>query len=116
MQYKQLGNTGLVVSRLCLGTMTFSDGSGVYQHIGAVDQVGADALVKASMDAGINLFDTADIYSHGHSEETLVRSFRNMGLDRHDVVPATKGYMRMDPAATRSARHAVTSSMPSTSA
>lgn len=97
MQYKQLGNTGLIVSRLCLGTMTFSDGSGVYRHIGNVDQAGADALVKASVDAGINFFDTADIYSHGHSEETLGRSFRNLGLDRRDVVLATKGYMRMGP-------------------
>ena len=97
MQYKQLGNTGLIVSRLCLGTMTFSDGSGVYQHIGNVDQAGADALVKASADAGINFFDTADIYSHGLSEQTLGRSFRNTGLDRHEVVLATKGYMRMGP-------------------
>ncbi len=95
MQYKQLGNTGLIVSRLSLGTMTFSDGVGVYQHIGNVDQAGADALVKASVDAGINFFDTADIYSLGHSEETLGRSFHNLGLDRHDVVLATKGYMRM---------------------
>jgi len=97
MQYKQLGNTGLIVSRLCLGTMTFSDGEGVYQHIGNVDQAGADALVKASADAGVNFFDTADIYSHGQSEETLGRSFRNVGLDRRDVVLATKGYMRMGP-------------------
>ena len=97
MQYNQLGNTGLIVSRLCLGTMTFSDGDGVYQHIGNVDQAGADALVRASVDAGINFFDTADIYSHGHSEETLGRSFRNLGLDRRDVVLATKGYMRMGP-------------------
>ena len=97
MQYKQLGNTGLIVSRLCLGTMTFSDGSGVYQHIGNVDQAGADALFKASIEAGVNFFDTADIYSHGHSEETLGRTFRNLELDRHDVVLATKGYMRMGP-------------------
>ena len=97
MQCRQLGNTGLIVSRLCLGTMTFSDGSGVYRHIGNVDQDGADALARLRVDAGINFFDTADIYSHGHSEETLGRSFRNLGLDRHDVVLATKGYMRMGP-------------------
>ena len=97
MQYKQLGNTGLIVSRLCLGTMTFSDGSGVYEHIGNVDQAGADALVKASADAGINFFDTADIYSDGLSETTLGQSFRNLGLERRDVVLATKGYMRMGP-------------------
>ena len=97
MQYKQLGNTGLIVSRLCLGTMTFSDGSGVYEHIGTVDQAGADELVKASTDAGINFFDTADIYSNGLSETTLGQSFRNLGLERRDVVLATKGYMRMGP-------------------
>ena len=77
--------------------MTFSDGQGVYQHIGNIDQAGADALVKTSVDAGINFFDTADVYSHGHSEETLGRSFSNLGLNRRDVVLATKGYMRMGP-------------------
>ncbi len=97
MEYKQLGNTGLLVSRLCLGTMTFSDGSGVYKHIGNVDQSGADELVKASIEAGINFFDTADIYSHGESERTLGQSFNNLGIDRRDVVLATKGYMRMGP-------------------
>lgn len=97
MEYTTLGNTGLLVSRLCLGTMTFSDGSGIYAHIGNVDQDGADSLVRAAVDAGINFFDTADIYSHGHSERTLGQSFRNLGLDRGDVVLATKGYMRMGP-------------------
>ncbi len=97
MDYRQLGNTGLLVSQLCLGTMTFSDGSGVYAHIGNVGQEGADELVKAGLDAGINFFDTADIYSHGQSERTLGQSFRNLGVDRRDVVLATKGYMRMGP-------------------
>ncbi len=53
MKYKTLGNTGLLVSQLCLGTMTFSGGTGVYKHIGNVDQVGADELVKKSIEAGI---------------------------------------------------------------
>ena len=97
MKYKQLGNTGLLVSQLCLGTMTFGDGDGVYEHIGAVDQEAADALVRASIDAGVNFFDTADIYSHGQSEERLGQSFRNLGIARDDVVLATKGYMRMGP-------------------
>ena len=95
MQYTQLGSTGLIVSRLCLGTMTFSDGAGVYQHIGNLDQAGANELVQASVDAGINFFDTADVYSHGQSEELLGRSLKDLGLGRHDVVLATKGYMRM---------------------
>ncbi len=97
MNYAQLGNTGLLVSRLCLGTMTFGDGSGVYEHIGNLAQSGADGLVKASIDAGINFFDTADIYSHGQSERILGQSLRNLSIPREDVVLATKGYMRMGP-------------------
>ena len=92
MRYKTLGNTGLLVSQLCLSTMTFSDGSGVYKHIGNVDQAGADELVKASIDAGINFFDTADVYSGGQSELILGQSFKNLGIARTDVVLATKVY------------------------
>ncbi len=95
MKYKTLGNTGLLVSQLCLGTMTFSGGNGIYKHIGNVDQSGADELVKASIDSGINFFDTADAYSDGQSEETLGQSFRNLGLARKDFVLATKAYSRM---------------------
>lgn len=95
MRYKTLGNTGLLVSQLCLSTMTFSDGSGVYKHIGNVDQAGADELVKASIDAGINFFDTADVYSGGQSELILGQSFKNLGIARTDVVLATKVYSRM---------------------
>ncbi len=95
MKYKTLGNTGLLVSQLCLGTMTFSGGNGVYKLIGSVNQAGADELVKASIDAGINFFDTADVYSDGESEETLGQSFRNLGIARKDFVLATKAYSRM---------------------
>jgi aryl-alcohol dehydrogenase-like predicted oxidoreductase len=97
MKYKQLGNTGLIVSQLCLGTMTFSSGTGIYKHIGGVDQSGADEQVKASLDAGINFFDTADVYSSGESEETLGRSFRNLGIARSDYILATKAAGRMGP-------------------
>ena len=95
MKYKTLGNTGLLVSQMCLGTMTFSDGSGIYKHIGNVDQSGADELVKASIERGINFFDTADVYSAGASETTLGQSFRNLGVPRSDVVLATKVSSRM---------------------
>lgn len=95
MKYKTLGNTGLLVSQLCLGTMTFSGSSGVYRHIGNVDQAGADELVKASIEAGINFFDTADVYSAGESESTLGQSFKNLGIPRKDFVLATKVYSRM---------------------
>ncbi|ARP94519.1 aldo/keto reductase [Bordetella genomosp. 13] len=95
MKYKPLGYTGLLVSQLCLGTMTFSGGNGVYKHIGNVDQAGADELVKASIDTGINFFDTADVYSAGESESTLGQSFKNLGIARKDYVLATKVYSRM---------------------
>src|ERR1700743_1603355 len=94
MRYKPLGNTGLLVSQLCLGTMTFSSGQGVYKHIGNVGQVEADDLVRASIEAGINFFDTADVYAFGESETTLGQSFRNLEVARHEVVVATKGYTR----------------------
>lgn len=94
MKYNRLGNTGLLVSQLCLGTMTFSDGTGVYEHIGDVGQSAADELVKASIDAGINFFDTADVYSAGASERTLGQSFKNLGIPRSEIVVATKVYSR----------------------
>src|SRR4051794_39772122 len=95
MEYKTLGNTGLLVSNLCLGTMTFHGAEGIWKAIGAVDQHGADELVKASLDAGINFFDTADVYSDGGSEETLGRSLKNLCIPRKDVVIATKVFGRV---------------------
>jgi aryl-alcohol dehydrogenase-like predicted oxidoreductase len=73
MQYKTLGNTGILISRLCLGTMTFNGGEGFWKAIGTVDQAGADELVKASTDAGINFYDTADVYFEGESERLSVK-------------------------------------------
>ncbi|SEO34450.1 Predicted oxidoreductase [Luteibacter sp. UNC138MFCol5.1] len=95
MKYKQLGNTGLLVSRLCFGTMTFGGAGGVYEHIGNVDQAGADELVRACIDGGINFFDTADVYSAGESEKSLGQAFKNLGVPRTEVVLASKGYSRM---------------------
>ena len=97
MKYQMLGHTGLQVSALCLGTMTFGDGQGIYKSIGAVDQAGADQLVKTAVDAGINFFDTADIYSAGQSERTLGQSLKNLGIARQDVVLATKVFLRVGP-------------------
>jgi aryl-alcohol dehydrogenase-like predicted oxidoreductase len=97
MQYKTLGNTGLLVSRMCLGTMTFSGGEDFYKVIGTVDQKGADELVKGAIDGGINFFDTADVYSEGESEKTLGQSFKNLHIPRKDVVLATKVYSRVGP-------------------
>lgn len=80
MQYKTLGNTGLIVSRMCLGTMTFGSGRGVYKMYGTADQNGADELVKGAYDRGVNYFD----YQEGESEKTLGQSFKNLNI------PATK--------------------------
>jgi aryl-alcohol dehydrogenase-like predicted oxidoreductase len=97
MEYKALGNTGLLVSKLCLGTMTFGPGHGVYKLMGNHDQKGADELVKGALDAGVNFFDTADVYSDGESEKILGQSFKSLGVERKDVVIATKVYGRMGP-------------------
>jgi aryl-alcohol dehydrogenase-like predicted oxidoreductase len=95
MQYKTLGDTGLLVSTLCLGTMTFHGGEGFWKAIGTVDQSGADELIKTSSEAGINFFDTADVYSEGESEKILGQSIRNLNLARKDVVIATKVFGRV---------------------
>ncbi|QMV18976.1 aldo/keto reductase [Granulicella sp. 5B5] len=97
MQYKTLGDTGLLVSTLCFGTMTFHGGQGMFRHIGTVDQAGADELIKASIDGGINFFDTADVYSEGHSETILGQSLKNLNIARKDVVIATKVFGRVGP-------------------
>jgi aryl-alcohol dehydrogenase-like predicted oxidoreductase len=97
MKYATLGNTGLLVSKLCFGTMTFGDGRGLYKTIGAVGQADADELVKTSIEGGINFFDTADIYTEGESEKILGQSLKNLNIARQDVVIATKVYGRVGP-------------------
>ena len=97
MEYATLGNTGLLVSKLCFGTMTFGDGRGLFKAISSVGQAGADELVKTSIDGGINFFDTADNYTEGESEKILGESFKNLNIARRDVVIATKVYSRVGP-------------------
>ena len=97
MQYKTLGNTGMLVSTLCLGTMTFSGGEGFWKNIGTTNQKEADELIQASIEAGINFFDTADVYSEGQSETMLGQSLKNLKIARKDVVIATKVYGRTGP-------------------
>src|ERR1700682_1114424 len=97
IEYATLGNTGLLVSKLCFGTMTFGDGRGHFKGISAVGQAGADELVKTSIDGGINFFDTADNYSEGETEKILGQSLKNLNIARHDVVIATKVYSRVGP-------------------
>ena len=95
MKYRPLANTGVFVSELCLGAMTFGS---QWEMIGALGQKEADELVHRSLDEGINFFDTADVYSSGESEEILGRSLKGK---RHDVVIATKVRGRMGPGANQ---------------
>ena len=87
MRYRNLGRTGLKVSELCLGTMTFGSS---FLNIAEVDQSEAEKLVARALDSGVNFFDTADVYSRGESEQILGRSLHNLGVDRDSVVIATK--------------------------
>jgi aryl-alcohol dehydrogenase-like predicted oxidoreductase len=91
MRYKTLGTSGLLVSEICLGTMTFG-GRGIWTAIGMLDQSVADGIVARALDAGVNFIDTADVYSEGLSEEITGKALVNSGRKRTDVVLATKGY------------------------
>ncbi len=92
MRYNQLGRTGMFVSEICLGTMTFGapEDNGVWGQIADVDQDLADRIVDRSIKAGVNFFDTADVYSGGESERLLGQALRNLGVKRKDAIVATK--------------------------
>ncbi|KQR78300.1 aldo/keto reductase [Rhizobium sp. Leaf384] len=93
MRYNQLGNTGLFVSELCLGTMTFGSADDPrWGPIADVDQDAADRIVERSLAAGINFIDTADVYSFGQSERLLGQALKNNAVARKDVIIATKVY------------------------
>ena len=98
MKYNQLGRTGLFVSEICLGAMTFGgEDSGIWKAIGALGQGEVDAIVGKSIAGGVNFFDTADVYSYGQSERLLGQAFKNLGTARKDVVIATKVFGEMGP-------------------
>ncbi|MGI8690476.1 MAG: aldo/keto reductase [Thermomicrobiales bacterium] len=106
MKYTTLGRTGLIVSRLAFGTMTFG---AAYGAIAKVDQESATALVARALDAGVTFFDTADQYSGGQAEELLGKA---LGPRRGAVVVATKVGLRMDDTPTSaglSAHHIIAS-------
>jgi aryl-alcohol dehydrogenase-like predicted oxidoreductase len=90
VKYKSLGRTGLFVSEICLGTMTFGGRGELWPIIGQVDQAAANKLLRLSIDAGINFVDTADVYSEGESETILGRAIKDVGIARHDLIVATK--------------------------
>jgi len=89
MKYNFLGNTGLQVSELCFGTMTFG-GQGIWEAIGKIQQEEVNSLMKTVVDAGINFIDTANVYSYGQSEQLLGQSIKDLGLNRNELVIATK--------------------------
>jgi aryl-alcohol dehydrogenase-like predicted oxidoreductase len=89
MKYNLLGNTGLKVSELCLGTMTFG-GDGWWKSIGTLPQEAVNILVKNAVDAGINFIDTANVYSFGLSEQMTGQAILDLGLKRENLVLATK--------------------------
>jgi aryl-alcohol dehydrogenase-like predicted oxidoreductase len=90
MKYNFLGTTGIKVSELCLGTMTFGGNTGIWSAIGNLEQQEVDTIIKRSVDAGINFIDTANVYSQGLSEELTGKAIRNLGLKRDELVIATK--------------------------
>jgi aryl-alcohol dehydrogenase-like predicted oxidoreductase len=92
MRLNQLGNTGLFVSELCLGTMTFGGGEGMWRAIGALNQSESDALVARAIESGINFLDTADVYAEGLAEQITGQALRNLAIPRESVVIATKVY------------------------
>lgn len=90
MRYNRLGRTGLFVSELCLGTMTFGQASGRYAAASGVGQDAVDAILRIAIDAGINFIDTANVYADGQAEEIVGRALKTLGIARKDVVLATK--------------------------
>jgi aryl-alcohol dehydrogenase-like predicted oxidoreductase len=97
MRMKKLGNTGLVVSEMCFGAMTFSDGKGRWEPLGSMSQSTATELLKTAFEAGINFLDTANAYSNGVSERMTGEALKTLGLPRDEVVIATKVLGRMGP-------------------
>jgi aryl-alcohol dehydrogenase-like predicted oxidoreductase len=99
MKYNQLGNTGLFVSEICLGTMTFAsnNNTGIWAAIGALDQKASTEVVGRSLEAGVNFIDTADVYSAGQSEKITGQAIKDLGIKRSSVIIATKFYGRTGP-------------------
>ena len=99
MKYNQFGRTGLFVSEICLGAMTFGGNAdaGFWKAIGQLGQPEVDGIVGRALARGVNFFDTADVYSYGQSERLLGQTFKNLGVARKDVVIATKVFGEMGP-------------------
>ncbi|CAG8999325.1 MAG: 1-deoxyxylulose-5-phosphate synthase YajO [Candidatus Celerinatantimonas neptuna] len=90
MKYHRYGNTGLMISELCLGTMTFGGQGNVWKNIGTTQQEQANLLLQKAFDAGINFIDTANVYSQGQSEIITGQALRNLKIPRDEFVIASK--------------------------
>jgi aryl-alcohol dehydrogenase-like predicted oxidoreductase len=99
MRLVPFGRTGLFVSELCLGTMTFGGSEGMWGKIGTLQQQEAERLVGQALDAGINFIDTADVYAGGVSEQITGQALRNLKVPRDQVVVATKVFSETGPGA-----------------
>ena len=96
MRYPQLGRSGLYVSEICLGAMTFGGGSGgIWSMIGDLDQQATNAVIGKALESGVNFIDTADVYSQGVSERLVGQALKDLGVKRSDVVIATKFFGEM---------------------
>lgn len=89
MKYTSLGKTNIKVSRICVGCMSYGKPSADFQQW-TLEQPEAKKMIKQALDLGVNFFDTANCYAHGTSEEYLGQSLKNLGVNRHDVVLASK--------------------------
>jgi aryl-alcohol dehydrogenase-like predicted oxidoreductase len=97
MRNRPLGRTGLFVSELCLGTMTFGGSTGLWAQIGNLQQAEAERLIGQAIDAGVNFIDTADVYAGGASEQITGQALKNLKVPRESVVIATKVFGETSP-------------------
>ncbi len=107
MRYRLFGQTGLYVSELCLGTMTYGGSGGIWESIGMLQQDAVTEQVKVAVEAGINFIDTANVYANGQSERLLGQALKNLALPREQLIIATKatGVMNDTPNARGQSRH-----------
>lgn len=95
MEYVKLGNTGMDVSPICLGAMSFGSAEGWVHNTWALDEEGSRTIIKKALDLGVNFFDTANAYAYGHSEEILGRALNDFA-NRDEIVIATKVFVPMN--------------------
>jgi aryl-alcohol dehydrogenase-like predicted oxidoreductase len=100
MKYNLLGKTGVLISEMCLGTMTFG-GQGYWKAVGELQQNDASQLVKLAFDQGINFIDTANAYSEGMAETLLGKAIKDLDISHQSLVIATKLRLRMGPGANQ---------------